>query len=70
MKRMDTERRIEQWNAKWVIVAGRAVCTACMESQALEDSEASFVHASDCKLELAEPRPWVDLHDILDTTRG
>jgi len=67
---MDTERRIERWNARWAIVAGRAVCTACMESQALEDSEVSLFHASDCKLESAELRPWVALHDILDAARG
>lgn len=70
MERMDTERSMERWNAQWAIVAGRAVCTACMESQALEDSEASLIHASDCKRKSAELRPWVALHDILDAARG
>lgn len=70
MERMDTKRSMERWNAQWMIVAGRAVCTECMESQALEDSEASFIHASDCKPDPAEPRPWVALHDILDAARG
>ena len=67
---MDTVRSIERWNAQWMIVAGRAVCTECLESQALEDSEARFIHASDCKPDSAEPLPWVALHDILDATRG
>lgn len=42
---MDSEQRVEQWNACWMIVAGRAVCTGCLESQALEDSENPFSHA-------------------------
>ena len=70
MERMDTELRIERWNAQWIIVAGRAVCTHCMESQPLKDSEASFVHAGDCTPDSAELRPWVALHDILDAERG
>jgi hypothetical protein len=39
---MDSEREIEKWNARWMIVAGRAVCTGCLESQALEDCESPF----------------------------
>lgn len=29
---MDNEQRIEAWNAQWTMVAGRAVCTCCLES--------------------------------------
>jgi hypothetical protein len=67
---MDAERSIERWNAQWMIVAGRAVCTECIESQALEDCEGHFVHAGDCNSVSAEPRPWVTLQEILDATRG
>jgi hypothetical protein len=67
---MESERRIEQWSTQWMIVAGRAVCTGCIESQALEDSERQFAHASDCKAEPPEVGPWAALHDILDAARG
>lgn len=68
---MDSEREIEKWNARWMIVAGRAVCTGCLESQALEDCESPFSHASKCEA-IGEPakHPWITLHDILDCARG
>lgn len=67
---MDTERSIERWNARWVIVAGRVVCTECMESQALKDCESEFFHARDCDAKACGLMPWITLHDILDTARG
>lgn len=67
---MDSERKIEQWNARWMIVAGRAVCTNCMESQALADCEKQFIHARECNSEPGDIMPWIALHDILDGVRG
>lgn len=67
---MDNERRIEHWNARWMIVAGRVVCTSCMESQALEDCEKQFSHAHECNAESDDLMPWIALHDILDGVRG
>lgn len=46
---MEIERRIEKWNDLWMIVAGRVVCTGCLESQALEDCERPFLHAGTCE---------------------
>jgi hypothetical protein len=67
---MDSGRGIERWNARWVIVAGRAVCTGCLESQALEDCESPFSHAPTCKASEQAKHPWSTLHDILDYARG
>lgn len=68
---METERRIEEWNGRWSIVAGRAVCNGCMESQALEDCDNPFLHAGTCVGSDGEGhRPWVALHRILDSARG
>jgi hypothetical protein len=53
------------------IVAGRAVCSGCMKSQALEDCEASFLHADTCPAGGVESyQPWVALQYILDNARG
>ncbi len=68
---METERRIEKWNGRWSIVAGRAVCNGCLESQALEDCEIPFSHGNTCPARDAEClNPWTALHDILDSARG
>lgn len=68
---MDSEREIEKWNARWIIVAGRAVCTGCLESQALVDCESLFFHAPTCEAGHDQTQhPWVELHDILDRARG
>ena len=68
---MKNERRIEEWSGPWLIVAGRAVCSSCMESQALEDCETSFLHADTCPAGGVESHhPWVSLHHILDNARG
>jgi len=67
---MDTARGIEQWNARWMIVAGSAVCTSCMKSQALADCGKQFSHAHECNAELAHLMPWIALHYILDGLRG
>lgn len=67
---MESERAIEQWNAKWMIVAGRSVCTVCLESQALEDCDSPFLHADTCPGSDVEGHPWVALHHILDNARG
>ena len=68
---MDAEQEIEGWNARWTIVAGRAVCTACMESQALEDCETPFNHAPECEAASGgDQKPWADLHSLLDRYRG
>jgi hypothetical protein len=62
---------MEKWNARWMIVAGRAVCTNCMASQALEDCESPFSHADACGASDQESKqPWVALHSILDSARG
>jgi len=53
------------------IVAGRMVCTDCMQSQALEVCEAPFAHAPECKAATGEDQqPWADLQRILDWYRG
>lgn len=68
---MDGERKIEKWNARWMIVAGRTVCTACLESQALGDCESPFSHAPTCVAKDEQSKhPWVALHEILDHARG
>lgn len=68
---MDAEHEIEGWNARWTIVAGRTVCTDCMQSQALEDCETPFAHAPECKdASDGDQRPWVTLHTALDRHRG
>lgn len=68
---MDNERRIEKWNARWMIVAGRAVCSDCLESQALVDCDRPFSHARVCEARGEESElPWVALHKILDCARG
>lgn len=68
---MDNQRRIEKWNIRWTIVAGRAVCLGCLESQALEDCEKPFSHARTCEAKEGESAlPWVALHELLDYARG
>lgn len=68
---MDSGRGIDQWNARWMIVAGRAVCTGCLEIQALEDCESLFSHAPICEASGEQAKhPWIALHDILDCARG
>lgn len=68
---METERRIEEWNGRWSIVAGRVACTSCMESQALEDCESPFLHTGTCPAnDVGGHHPWVALHQILDNARG
>jgi len=68
---VENERAIEQWNAQWMIVAGRAVCTSCAASQALEDCEQPFSHADTCAINKeGNKHPWVALHDMLDRARG
>lgn len=68
---MDAEHEIEAWNARWTIIAGRAACTDCMQSQALEDCETPFAHDPACNAATGEDQqPWADLHDILDSARG
>jgi hypothetical protein len=68
---MDSEQKIERWNAKWMIVAGRAVCTGCLESQALENCESPFSHAYACETSDEKSQyPWIELHAILDSARG
>ena len=68
---MDGDSGIEKWNARWMIVAGRAVCTGCLESQALEDCENPFSHAPTYEVgDVQAKHPWIALHDILDCARG
>ena len=67
----ENERSIEEWNTHWMIVAGRAVSTSCIENQALEDCESPFLHADNCPASDVEGHhPWAALHDILDSARG
>jgi hypothetical protein len=66
-----TKRAIEEWNAQWTNVAGRAACSSCMKSQALGDYESPFLHAETCPANDFEGHhPWVALHHILDDARG
>jgi hypothetical protein len=68
---MDSEQKTERWNVRWMIVAGRAVCTGCLESQALEDCEKPFSLARACEVSDEKSKhPWIELHDILDSGRG
>nr|SIO73958.1 Hypothetical protein [Pseudomonas savastanoi pv. phaseolicola] len=68
---MDSEQKIERWNAKWMIVAGRAVCNGCLESQALEDCKTPFSHAHACEVcDEKSKHPRIELHAILDSARG
>lgn len=68
---MVSERGIEKWNSGWMIVAGRAVCTDCLESQALKDCESPFSHAPKCEASNEQTKhPWIALHEILDCARG
>lgn len=54
-----------------MIVAGRAVCTGCLESQTLRDCKGQFFHASTCEASGEEAKhPWAALHEILDFARG
>lgn len=68
---MDSERKIERWNDRWMIVAGLVVCNRCLESQALEGCESPFFHAHACEISDEQSNhPWIELHDILDSVRG
>lgn len=68
---MDNKRRVEKWNTRWMIVAGRAVYSDCLESQALEDCDRPFSHAHVCEARGEKSElPWVALHEILDCARG
>ncbi|EGH72318.1 hypothetical protein B1F69_15045 [Pseudomonas syringae] len=68
---MDNEPRIEKWNTQWMITAGRAVCSVCLENQALDDCERPFSHARKCEASRDKfKHPWVALHEILDCARG
>lgn len=68
---MDNAQRIKEWNARWIIVAGQAVCTGCLESQALGDCDRQFSHAHTCEVSNDQSKyPWIALHDILDCARG
>lgn len=68
---MVSDRGIEIWNARWMIIAGRVACTGCLESQALEDCEIPFSHAPACEASDEQTKhPWIALHDILDRARG
>jgi hypothetical protein len=68
---MDAEHEIEAWNTRWAITAGRAVCTDCMQSQALEECDTPFAHDPECKAATGgDQQPWADLHCILDGHRG
>lgn len=68
---MDNESRIEKWNARWMIIAGRALCASCLESQAKEECDRQFLHVLTCEADDEKSRhPWVALHDVLDCARG
>jgi hypothetical protein len=61
---MVNERRIEKWNARWMIAAGRAVCTGCLKSQALEERQKPFSHVPTCEAGVEKViHPWIALHD-------
>lgn len=68
---MGSEQGIERWYARWMVVVGRAACTGCLESQALEDCESPFSYAPTCEASDEQVKhPWTALHDILDRARG
>lgn len=39
---VESERKIELWNAEWMIVAGRSVCTSCMKAKCWKTAKAPF----------------------------
>lgn len=68
---MEEEKKIETWNAAWMLVGGLAVCTDCMCGQSLLDAESAFHHADTCSAQdAASEGPWIQLHEILDASRG
>lgn len=68
---MEKEREVEIWNTAWVLVGGLAVCTSCMCGQSLLDAEYVFQHAESCPAHgMVSKGPWIQLHEILDASRG
>lgn len=68
---MHTEQRLVQWNATFHLVEGDLVCQCCTGRQALGDAEQPFNHSDHCQHLYSEfQRPWVALHEILDSFRG
>jgi len=68
---MDSNQRMIICSSAWALIGGVVACTGCMNSQAIFNAEEPFPHDPACKAksEIA-PRPWVELHDILDLERG
>jgi hypothetical protein len=64
---MEAEKKIEAWNAAWMLVGGLVVCTDCICGQSLLDAALPFEHAPSCHAygDIHE-RPWFLLHGILD----
>jgi len=68
---MDNDHRMIEWCAAWALIGGTVVCTGCMHGQALSHSSEEFSHDASCKAAGQVPsRPWLQLHEILDSQRG
>lgn len=68
---MDSNQRMIAWSSAWALVGGLVVCTGCMRSQPISQSEQAFIHEPGCEAKDAvEPLPWAELHQILDIERG
>jgi len=68
---MDSNQRMITWSSAWALVEGQVVCTGCMRTQTILESDKPFIHEPGCITggESAS-MPWVHLHEILDFERG
>jgi hypothetical protein len=68
---MDSNQRMVTWSSEWALVEGQVVCTECMRSQSIFESDTPFIHEPTCKAgDRTVSLPWVHLHEILDSERG
>ena len=68
---MDSSQQIQGWNAVFLLAKGRVICSECMSFQDLGDADQVFQHSDACRYrEVGLIRPWVALHEILDSARG
>ena len=62
---------IYEWNSVFVLMGGNVVCSGCMASQPLTQSEKSFPHSPGCKHDDEDTqRPWQKLHECIEKERG
>lgn len=68
---MDGNQRMITWSVARALIGGVLACNGCVQSQPISDADEPFPHDPDCEAQSKVAlRPWVELHDILDTTRG